>query len=455
MAKTKRIWICGECGDQQSRWLGQCLSCHSWNTYQEELNLPSTPSRYQSKPKETRPIRLNEVSISDTPRMATGVSEFDRLVGGGIVPGSFTLVGGAPGIGKSTLLLQISNVLAKQGKQVLYVCGEESVEQTSLRARRLGIDSPNLLLFSETDFGRIQSQIEQLQPSIVIVDSIQIIYKEDIPSAPGSVTQVRETASSLMHLAKGLNISIFVVGHVTKSGEIAGPRVLEHLVDTVLYFEGDQQHHYRMMRVVKNRFGPTDEVAVFRMLGNGLAEVPNPSDLFLEERSKGVVGTAILPTLEGTRPILVEVQALVTKTAYATPSRRATGISSNRLALLLAVLEKRAGFALHSCDVFVSVAGGLKISEPAIDLGVILSIASSLCDQVIPPDTLLVGEVGLGGEIRSVPRIDSRIKEAANMGFSRCILPKRSLKGIPKELCGNIQLVGVDRLEEAIHALIR
>lgn len=456
MAKQKTVWYCSECGHKQLKWLGQCPSCTNWNTFQEELELSSLPKRFESQTAiTTRPIKLKEVKLQETSRIQTKIGECDRLLGGGLVPGSLTLVGGDPGIGKSTLMLQLSYALAKQGLIVLYICGEESVDQTSLRANRLGIQTDNLFLLSETNFSLIKSQIDQLNPDVLIVDSIQIVYKSEITSAPGSVTQVRETTTEFMHLAKGRGISTFLIGHVTKSGEIAGPRVLEHLVDTVLYFEGDKQHHYRMIRVVKNRFGPTDEIAVFQMKQSGLVEVPNPSEIFLEERRKDSIGSVIIPTLEGSRPILIEVQALVTQTVFSTPSRRCTGLDQNRLALLLAVLEKRMGYQLHKCDVFVSVAGGLRIIEPAIDLGLLLASASSMRNSIIDPETTVVGEVGLGGEIRSVSRIESRLKEAIHMGFRRCIIPKRNAKGIAEDILRKIVVQGVEFVEEAIDALLK
>jgi DNA repair protein RadA/Sms len=456
MAKQKTVWYCSECGHKQLKWLGQCPSCTNWNTFQEELELSSLPKRFESQTTiSSRPIKLKEVKFQETPRIQTQIGECDRLLGGGLVPGSLTLVGGDPGIGKSTLMLQLSYALAKQGLIVLYICGEESVDQTSLRANRLGIQTDNLFLLCETNFSSIKSQIDQLNPNVLIVDSIQIVYKSEITSAPGSVTQVRETTTEFMHLAKGRGISTFLIGHVTKSGEIAGPRVLEHLVDTVLYFEGDKQHHYRMIRVVKNRFGPTDEIAVFQMKQSGLVEVPNPSEIFLEERRKESVGSVIIPTLEGSRPILIEVQALVTQTVFSTPSRRCTGLDQNRLALLLAVLEKRMGYQLHKCDVFVSVAGGLRITEPAIDLGLLLAAASSMRNSIIDSETTVVGEIGLGGEVRSVPRIESRLKEAIHMGFKRCIIPKRNVKGIGEDICQKINIQGVEFVEEAIDALLR
>ncbi len=454
VTKQKNVWYCSECGHKQVKWAGQCPQCSQWNTLHEEVEFVGSPRFQAQATTQNRPLRLKEVSLAETPRILTHMSECDRLLGGGIVPGSLSLVGGDPGIGKSTLMLQLSNALAKQGLIVLYVCGEESVEQTSLRAQRLGIDTDNLLLLNETNFGAIKLHIEQANPDIIVVDSIQIVYKSEISSAPGSVSQVRETATEFMHIAKGRGITTFLIGHVTKSGEIAGPRVLEHLVDTVLYFEGDKQHNYRMIRVVKNRFGPTDEIAVFQMQTHGLAEVTNPSQIFLEERIKGVIGSVVIPTLEGSRTILVEAQALVTDTVFPTPSRRCTGLDQNRLALLLAVLEKRMGYQLHRCDVFVSIAGGLRILEPGIDLGVLIAVTSSLCNRTIDPETTIVGEVGLGGEIRSVPRIESRIKEAIHMGFRRCLIPKRNLKSLPSDIQAKISITGVDNVEDAVNVLI-
>lgn len=455
VVKQKSVWYCSECGHKQHKWLGQCPQCSTWNSLHEEVEMAASSRRFEAQAVvASRPFRIKEIDLKETPRILTGIGEFDRLVGGGIVPGSLSLVGGDPGIGKSTLLLQLSQALAEQGLIVLYVCGEESVEQTSLRAKRLGIDTDNLLLLAETNFTFIKAQIDQINPDVLIVDSIQIVYKSEITSAPGSVSQVRETTTEFMHIAKGRSIATFLIGHVTKSGEIAGPRVLEHLVDTVLYFEGDKQHNYRMIRVVKNRFGPTDEIAVFQMQSIGLVEVPNPSQIFLEERMKEVVGSVIIPTLEGSRAILIEVQALVTDTVFPTPSRRCTGLDQNRLALLLAVLEKRLGYQLFRCDVFVSIAGGMRITEPGIDLGVLLAVASSLRNRRIDPETTVVGEVGLGGELRSVPRLESRIKEAIHMGFRRCVVPKRNLKGISEELRKKIAIQGVDVVDEAVSILI-
>lgn len=455
VAKPKSVWYCAECGHKQFKWSGQCSQCSQWNTLHEEVSVAGS-RRFEAQAVTTsRPMRVKEVCLGETPRIQTTLNECDRLLGGGIVPGSLILVGGDPGIGKSTLMLQISNSLAKQGLSVLYVCGEESVEQTTMRAQRLNIDNDNLLLLSETNFSVIKAYVDQINPDILIVDSIQIVYKAEISSAPGSVSQVRETATEFMHLAKGRGIATFLIGHVTKSGEIAGPRVLEHLVDCVLYFEGDKQQNYRLIRVIKNRFGPTDEIAVFQMQTSGLAEVPNPSQIFLEERRKEVIGSAVIPALEGSRAILIEIQALVTETVFSTPSRRCTGLDQNRLALLLAVLEKRMGYQIYRCDVFVSIAGGMRILEPGIDLGILVAVASSMRNRIIDAETTIVGEVGLGGEIRSVPRVESRIKEAINMGFQRCLIPKRNLKGLSEETQKKIKVVGIEFVEEAVNLLLQ
>jgi DNA repair protein RadA/Sms len=454
--KQKIIWSCQECGHSQPKWTGQCPGCQAWNTLQEEKQLALAPKRFGGTPGSvaaSRPVAVTEVNPEPRPRLVTGLREMDRLLGGGAVPGSLTLVGGEPGIGKSTLLLQVAAAMAANGEKVLYVCGEESVEQTSLRARRLGLAQPQLFLLNETQFEAIRQQIEATAPDVLIVDSIQILYRSDLSSAPGSVVQVREIASDLMHLAKGRNMTTFVIGHVTKSGEIAGPRVLEHIVDTVLYFEGEKQHQLRILRVVKNRFGSTDEIAVFQMEGRGLMDVANPSELFLEERVRALSGSVIVPTLEGSRPLLVEVQALVTPSPYSAPSRRSTGLDQNRVALLLAVLEKRVGYSLSSHDVFVAAAGGLRLNEPASDLGLLAAIASSLTNKVIPQDLVIVGEVGLGGEVRAVARLEARLKEAVQLGFKAAIVPQRNLKALSHDLRQQIECVPVGLVEEAIEAL--
>ncbi|MCB1181717.1 MAG: DNA repair protein RadA [Chlamydiia bacterium] len=451
MVKTKSIWCCVECGHSQSKWSGQCSSCEKWNTLHEEEPLPV--KRFDDEEvKGAKPVKVDEASLIEEPRMLSHIGEFDRLLGGGVVKGSLSLVGGDPGIGKSTLMLQVSSSFAKQGLSVLYVCGEESVSQVSMRAKRLGIGSESLYLFSETNLTTIKQQIKALNPDVVVIDSIQILYKNEISSAPGSVSQVRETATEMMHLAKGRNIATFLIGHVTKAGEIAGPRVLEHIVDTVLYFQGDHKQGYRLMRATKNRFGSADEIAVFQMDARGLKEVPNPSKLFLEERRDNHSGSVIIPTLEGSRPILVEVQALVTESPFSTPTRRSTGIDPNRLALLLAVMEKRGGYQLYHHDVFVSIAGGVRIDEPAADLGILTAIASSLLNRPCLPSCALIGEVGLGGEVRSAARVESRLKELVQMGFTCCILPSRNKKGIA--MGKEIELIGVEHVKEGINAAL-
>jgi DNA repair protein RadA/Sms len=456
MVKQKTLWVCSDCGNEQLKWTGSCNSCKNWNTLVEEVQRQEKQGRFESKgPRAVKPVLIQEISAANFKRVQTGYQEFDRLMGGGIAVGSLNLLGGEPGIGKSTMLLQLSKRFADQGLTVLYICGEESAEQTSLRAKRLDITSDRIYLFSETLFSHIQTQIEKIHPDVLIIDSVQIVYKSELSSAPGSVTQVREIAMECMHLAKGSGITTFLIGHVTKSGDIAGPRVLEHIVDTVFEFEGDRQHGYRLMRAVKNRFGPTDDVALFQMDEKGLKEVLNPSLTFLEERQAGYPGSVIIPTIEGTRALLVEVQALVAPSSFTTSSRRSTGIDPKRLSLLLAVLEKRMGYQLHSLDVFASVAGGMKITEPAIDLGTTIAIASSYCNKPIPSDTVVIGEVGLGGEVRSIPRLESRLKEASNMGFKRCILSAKNLKGLSRKLMDTISLHGISHVEQAIQFLLQ
>ncbi len=452
--KTKVLWACRDCGHSQPKWSGSCPQCQNWNTLVEEASIEEAKPRFESKKvKSSRPLRIREVDPKECRRLRTEMGELDRLFGGGMVVGSLILIGGEPGVGKSTLMLQIANAMAKINQTVLYVCGEESAEQTSLRALRLGIDHANLFLLSETNYSSILEQIDHLKPDAVIVDSVQIVYKSELSSSPGSVVQVKEIAMEFMHLAKGRGITTFLIGHVTKSGELAGPRVLEHLVDTVLEFEGDRQHGFRMLRAMKNRFGPTDEIAIFQMKETGLAEVPNPSQVFLQERMKETPGSAIVPGLEGARSFLLEIQALVSKTSFSTPSRRSTGLDQNRLALLLAVLDKRVGFQLHHCDVFVALAGGLKIVEPAIDLGIAMAISSSFMNRPVPADTIVLGEIGLGGGLRGVSRIEARLKEAVHMGFKRCILPKSNCKGLSSSLTEKIRLVPIEMVEEAIREL--
>lgn len=450
VAKQTTKWACNACGNLQHKWSGSCQGCSNWNTLEEILEIKESKQKFISKPGVAKPVRISEVATKGFDRIHTAYPEFNRLMGGGVVTGSLTLVGGQPGIGKSTLMLQLSSAFAKQGLKVLYVCGEESAEQTSLRARRLGIDEETIYLLSETVFSNIKLQIDLIKPDVLIIDSAQIVYKDDLPSAPGSVVQVKEIAMECMHLAKGSCITTFLIGHVTKTGDLAGPRVLEHVVDTVLDFEGDSNHGYRLLRSSKNRFGPTDEVVVFQMNQYGLKEVANPSSIFLEERRKETPGSVIVATLEGSRSILVEVQALVTRSYYPTPTRKSTGVDANRLALLLAVCEKKLRYPLYSHDAFVSMMGGMKNSEPGCDLGIVLAIISSHLGVAVDGKTIAVGEVGLNGELRSVVRIESRIKEALHMGFSTMIVPKRNLKGLPQDLSTKMRLIGVDSLEEVV-----
>jgi DNA repair protein RadA/Sms len=453
MAKVKSIWCCQECGHKQAKWSGSCTVCQSWNTLAEEIEAIVKNQRFSSLPTETaQPVKLKGLEPNQVKRFSTSLTEVDRLLGGGVVSGSLILLGGEPGIGKSTVMLQICHGLAMQGLTVLYVCGEESVEQTSLRAKRLGVEAESLYLLNETIFSHVKLHVERLKPDILVLDSIQILYKSELPSAPGSISQLRDIAAECMMLSKGNGISTFLIGHVTKSGELAGPKVLEHIVDTVLEFEGDRHHGYRLLRALKNRFGPTDDIALFQMNERGLKQVSNPSLLFLQERVRESVGSVIVPTLEGTRSMLIEVQGLVAASSFSTSTRKSTGLDTNRLALLLAVLEKRMGYSLHHCDVFVSIAGGVKITEPAIDLAILIAIASSFCNRPIDPDTVVIGEVGLGGEVRSVPRIETRLKEAAHLGFRQAILPKRNLQGLTEK---GLKLIGVDLVEEAIRVLIQ
>lgn len=454
MGKTKTLWACKECGHIQPKWTGSCPACHNWNTLEEEAKLEKTERFAVSDTERARPVPVSKVQTISVTRHKVGLPEVDKLLGGGIVPGSLTLIAGDPGIGKSTLLLQVSEAVASSGKTVLYICGEESAAQTALRAQRLGTVAETLFILSETNFAHIKAEVEKLKPDLLIIDSVQIVYKAELPSSPGSVAQVRELAMEFMHLSKRLECATFLIGHVTKSGEIAGPRVLEHIVDVVLEFEGDRHHGYRILRGVKNRFGPTDEIVLFQMGGVGLTEVPNPSHFFLQERRAGAPGSVVVPSMEGSRAVLIESQALVAPSPFPTATRKSTGVDSNRLALLLAVLEKKAGYQIQRCDVFVSIAGGVKSYEPAIDLGLILAVLSSFCNQAISAEVTVFGEVGLGGEVRSVAKTEARIKEAIQLGFTKCILPKKSLRSVAAELKKKIELVGVDSVQEAIDALI-
>ncbi|WP_052254933.1 DNA repair protein RadA [Salinicoccus sp. YB14-2] len=451
MAKTKNVFECMACGYESPKWMGKCPSCGAWNQMEEKLIHKETKGRgtlgKQEPEKSSRPVKLNNVKKTFTPRTLTKSGEFDRVLGGGIVNGSLILIGGDPGIGKSTILLQTALTLSEE-HEVLYVSGEESLEQIKLRADRLEESSDNLNVYCETNLYHIHDEIKKSKPDFLIIDSIQTIFHPDITSAPGSVSQVRECTQSLMNIAKGENIATFIVGHVTKEGQIAGPRLLEHMVDTVLYFEGDQHHTFRILRAVKNRFGSTNEMGIFEMKNIGLKEVLNPSEIFLEERSKNTPGSAIVATMEGTRAMLVEVQALVTPTHFHNPRRMATGIDQNRLSLLMAVLEKSGGYLMQQHDAYIKVAGGVKLEEPAVDLSVIISIASSFKNKEVRGDDCFIGEVGLTGEIRRVTKIESRLQEAAKLGFKRAIVPKASLSGI--QLPEGLKVYGVNDLGQAI-----
>src|SRR5690554_654824 len=449
LAKKKTSFVCRECGYESPKWMGKCPTCQQWNTLEEELVIKtSTKHRGLGQQSGQKPEKITAIETKEEPRMKTDMPELNRVLGGGVVPGSLVLIGGDPGIGKSTLLLQITNQLANKGNPVLYISGEESVRQTKLRADRLDVSSDQLYVLSETNMSIISAQIDQLNPSLVVIDSIQTVFKDEVTSAPGSVSQVRECTGELMRIAKTKHIPIFIVGHVTKEGAIAGPRMLEHMVDTVLYFEGERHHSYRILRGVKNRFGSTNEMGIFEMKESGLHEVLNPSEIFLEERSQGVAGSTVVASMEGTRPVLVEIQSLISPTSFGQARRMATGIDHNRVPLLMAVLEKRVGLMLQNQDAYIKVAGGVKLDEPAIDLAIAVSIASSFRDQPTNPEDIFIGEVGLTGEIRRVSRIEQRVQEAAKLGFKRVICPKNNLGGwtIPKDL----QVIGVSTVQEAL-----
>ena len=451
MAKRKTTFICQQCGYESLRWMGKCPGCQQWNTLVEEVTMKQSNRHVlsnQGEQTKSKPEKITAIDSENTTRYLTEMEEFNRVLGGGIVPGSLILIGGDPGIGKSTLLLQISGQLAKNQLPVLYISGEESIQQTKLRADRLNIGEDLLYVLAETNLFDIATHIEKLQPSFVIVDSIQTIYREEVSSAPGSVSQVRECTGELMRIAKTNGIPICIVGHVTKEGAIAGPRMLEHMVDTVLYFEGDRHHAYRMLRGVKNRFGSTNELGIFEMKENGLNEVLNPSELFLEERSQGAAGSTVVASMEGTRPVLVEIQALISPTSFGNPRRMATGVDTNRVPLLMAVLEKRVGLMLQNQDAYIKVAGGVKLDEPAIDLAIAISIASSFRDQATNPNDIFIGEVGLTGEVRRVSRIEQRVQEAAKLGFKRVICSSHNLQGWTKP--EGIEIIGVDTIQEAL-----
>ena len=454
MAKSKSKFVCQNCGYVSPKYLGRCPNCGSWNQMVEEINhvesSAATPSRRTSD-LETKPVQLDNVAFEKEPRVKTDLSELNRVLGGGIVPGSLILIGGDPGIGKSTLLLQVSGQLQKFDGKVLYVSGEESASQIKMRADRLGINGKNLLVYPQTDMSYIRQTIDELKPDYLVIDSVQTMDEPEISSAVGSVSQIREVTAELMNIAKQQNITIFVVGHVTKSGAIAGPKILEHMVDTVLYFEGDTHHSYRILRSVKNRFGSTNEIGIFEMRTKGLVEVDNPSEIFLEERLKNTNGSAVVVSMEGTRPILVEIQSLITPTIFGNAKRTATGLDHNRVSVIMAVLEKRGNLMLQNQDAYLKATGGVKLDEPAIDLALAMSIASSYKNLGISATDCFVGEVGLTGEVRRVNRIDQRVNEAEKLGFKRIFVPKNNLGDWAKKQ--KIQVIGVSTVSDAMNKI--
>ena len=456
------IYVCQNCGRQERKWSGRCADCGEFNTFVEEKFRPTAQTVGKTSStgnaristnsfREVKPISYADIESQDGMRTSSGIEEFDRVLGGGIVAGSLVLIGGAPGIGKSTLIIQVADKLSKSNTRVLYVSGEESERQIKMRGERLGLNAENLFLLPETNLEAILSEVEKLQPDAIIVDSIQTVFSPSVESAPGSVSQVREVAGQFMIFAKATGTPVFLIGHVTKEGSIAGPKALEHIVDTVLYFEGDRHHNHRIIRATKNRFGAANEIGIFEMTGEGLVAVGNPSEVFLQERPEGASGSIVTVCMEGTRPMLVEVQALVTGTKFGTGRRMAQGFDYNRTSLLIAVLEKKVGFQLANDDVFINVAGGLEIDEPAADLGVIAAIASSFRNLQIPPDTAVFGEVGLTGEVRGVLQAETRAREAQTLGFKKLILPMSNKKGLEKLL--GMRVVGVKNLEEALDEL--
>ncbi len=460
MAKSKKktVFFCKQCGYESSKWLGQCPGCHEWDSFVEEpvaKTVPGVSGTVSATKKDAVPTLLSNVTTDDENRISTKISEMDRVLGGGIVVGSLVLVGGDPGIGKSTLLLQMCRNLSDENKKVLYVSGEESLRQIKMRAERLGTFSRDISILCETDLDIISNSITDMMPDVVIIDSIQTMYREDVGSAPGSVSQVREATSILMRIAKGLHITVFIVGHVTKEGVVAGPRVLEHMVDTVLYFEGDGGASFRFLRGVKNRFGSTNEIGVFEMRSDGLREVLNPSEYMLQGKPENEAGSVVACSIEGTRPILVEVQALVCRTNFNMPRRTSAGTDYNRVNLLLAVIEKRIGLHLGDCDAYINVAGGLRINEPALDMGIVLAVLSSYKNIAIDSKTICFGEVGLVGEVRAVNQAEQRVLEAAKLGFDRCIMPKVNCDSlsIDRSQLKGMKLVGVKSIYELLEEI--
>ncbi len=449
--KNSTVFFCQECGHESSKWMGQCPACKKWNTFVEEKVSVTGGSKITPFREAAKPVEIGSISMQEEERMHTGIAELDRVLGGGIMPGSLTLVGGDPGIGKSTLLLQMCRLLANADRQVLYISGEESLKQIKLRAIRIGEFQDTMFLLCETNLSVVEETIRHTKPEVVIVDSIQTMYQEAVTSAPGSVSQVREATNVFLQLAKGLGISIFIVGHVTKEGTVAGPRVLEHMVDTVLYFEGDRYASYRILRGVKNRFGSTNEIGVFEMRREGLIEVENPSEYMLSGKPIGASGSVVVCSVEGTRPILIEIQALVCRTNFGIPRRQTTGTDFNRVNLLMAVLEKRLGLQIGDFDAYVNIAGGMKINEPAIDLGLILAIVSSFKNRPVDEKMIVFGEVGLSGEVRAVTMAQQRVQEARKLGYETVVLPRVNLEGM--DPVDGIKVIGVGGIGEAIDVI--
>lgn len=449
MAKNKTIYTCQSCANTSYKWLGRCPDCEAWNSFLEEKVSAKAGGRNDGRSMGggMPPTPISTLSTAEEYRVKTRIGEFDRVLGGGMVPGSAVLIGGDPGIGKSTLLLQAFGGFAATGRKVLYVSGEESTRQIRLRGERLGVITEDLIVYSETSLERVLEAAGKIKPEAMVIDSVQTIYTSEIESAPGSLSQVKEVAARLITYAKNTDVPVFLVGHVTKDGYIAGPKILEHMVDTVIYFEGERGHLYRILRAVKNRFGSNMEIGIFEMKDNGLKEVANPSEIFLSERPLEASGSAVVASLEGTRTILVEVQSLVCPTIFGIPRRTVVGVDYNRVMLLAAVLEKKAGVALANHDIFIKVAGGIRLDEPAVDLGIIASVASNFLDKPVESKTVIIGEVGLAGEVRAVAQAEPRVKEAGKLGFKRCILPKDNLKGLK---CRGIELIGVDTIKEAL-----
>ncbi|NLZ93646.1 MAG: DNA repair protein RadA [Firmicutes bacterium] len=450
MARGKTIFYCRQCGYESPKWLGKCPGCGSWNQMEEELRQPAKNALLPAA--DVQIMTLADVNEGkDAVRLKTGSKELDRVLGGGLIPGSLVLIGGDPGIGKSTLVLQAAQGLGCDGQKVLYIAGEESAAQLSLRAKRLGVTNKKIMVLAETDMNILEEQVRKVRPDVVIVDSIQTVYRPELSSAAGSVSQLKEATSAWLRLAKTENVTVLLIGHVTKEGQIAGPRILEHMVDCVLYFEGDRQHLYRILRAVKNRFGSTHEIGIFTMEAAGLKEVENPSEWLLSQRSPGAAGSVVTASMEGTRPLLVEIQALVTPTRYGNPRRTATGVEINRVALILAVLERHVGIQIQDYDVFVNAAGGVRLIEPAVDLAVAASLVSSFRDQAVASEYLFLGEVGLAGEVRGIPHLEQRLHEGARLGFKRAIVPKFSLSSL--QSAAGLQINAVSTLREAIEIL--